>query len=105
MKAKISQSGSAPAVDHSYKALMAQVVYKEEGTLEQAALSTLPSKVRIVLVLLPLSLRFGEEHLVVFEESQEADSLLVPGRSLQEQHQRARHHNWRAEELWSTKEQ
>ncbi|KAF3571632.1 hypothetical protein F2Q69_00063538 [Brassica cretica] len=87
LHAKISQSGSAPAVDHSYKALMAQVVYKEEGTLEQAALSTLPSKVRIVLVLLPWSLRFGEEHLVVFEESQEADSLLA------------------TEELWLTKEQ
>lgn len=72
---------------------MAQVVYKEEGTLEQAALSTLPSKVRIVLVSSSMVSSVCEEHLVVFEESQEADSLFVPGRSLQEQHQRARSHN------------
>lgn len=53
VKAKISRFGFAPSVDHSYKALMAQVVYKEKGTLEQVALTMLPLKVRIELVLLP----------------------------------------------------
>lgn len=41
----------------------------------------------------------------MFEEPQETDSLLLPGQSLHEQHQRSRRHSERAEELWSTKEQ
>lgn len=46
----------------------------------------------MVFVLLPWSPRIGEEHMVVFEEPHEADSLLEHGRSLQEQCQSGRRH-------------
>ena len=47
---------------------------------------------RMVFVLLSWYPRIGEEHMVVFEEPHEANSLLEHDRSFQEQRQSGRRH-------------
>lgn len=59
----------------------------------------------MVLVLVPWSLEFVDEHLVRLGQFRELDSRLVEGRVLQEERQRVRRRSEMAEEPWSTKEQ